>query len=286
MVASDVGRDALALLADLFGGAAAGSSSFARGFVQGTGHPDDPYRFALAPELPNVAVWFSPDGLAPRLFAAPENLRDWRPGFDGLSPAALAAALAAEAALARDVRELVEGRDIEAGLIALAQRWLGGDGRIVARRSPPPASRSERSASAQSSSFFSSMWCVDRPHARDHGACGARRRRIAGGVQRAASTSLRQVCRGDVRSAGTGHRRLVRAGTRADCRAATSTTDGTPEQAARLGACSTLATVSNDIALLRSPAPATRHASRPRPSLRCETCCCSARRFRPSRSPR
>ena len=93
MVASDAGRDALSLLADLFGGAAAGSGSFARGFVQGTGHPDDPYRFALAPDLPNVAVWFPPDGLAPRLFAAPENLRDWRPGFDGLSPAALAAAL-------------------------------------------------------------------------------------------------------------------------------------------------------------------------------------------------
>ena len=107
----------------------------ARGFIEGTGHPDDPYRLALADGLPNIAVWFPPAGLEPRLVAAPAGparlaarpARAWRPRrwWPRCRP---------KPTVARDVRELVEGRDLDAGLAALAQRWLGGDGRIV----PPP----------------------------------------------------------------------------------------------------------------------------------------------------
>jgi hypothetical protein len=114
MVESDVGHDALDSLPIC--SAARQQVPVVRARLRaGHRHPDDPYRFVLAPELPNVAVWFPPEGLAPRLFAAPEKLRDWRPRFRRLSPVALAAALAAEATAARDVRELIEGRDIEAG---------------------------------------------------------------------------------------------------------------------------------------------------------------------------
>ena len=254
MVASDVGRNALELLADLFGGASASSGSFARGFVEGTGHPDDPYRFVLAPALPNVAVWFPPDGLAPRLFAAPENLRDWRPGFDGLSPAALAAALAAEALVARDVRELIEGRDIEAGLIALAQRWLGGDGRIVA---PPVA---PTGIAVRTLGIGAEQLVLQLDVARSIGRAAAMTVHVALGAGAwPAAPAARRI---DLTAPGLAAAMFaapspdigdwfVCLGTRAECRAATSTTDGTPEQAARLArVLDALATVSNDIALV------------------------------------
>ncbi len=124
---SELGPPALSLVADLFAGAGA-----SRGFIEGTGHPDDPYRLAIDAGLPNIAVWFPPQGLEPALVGAPPALQSWRPGQPGLAPAALKAALQAEAGVAGDVRALVEGRDIEAGLVALTQRWIGGDGRIVA----------------------------------------------------------------------------------------------------------------------------------------------------------
>jgi hypothetical protein len=110
---SDRVHDAMSMLADLFATTSAGAGRFARGFVEGTGHPDDPYRFALGADLPNVALWFPPAGLDDRLFAVPHALREWRPGFDGLDAAALAAALRAEPGVAREVRELVFGRASE-----------------------------------------------------------------------------------------------------------------------------------------------------------------------------
>jgi len=57
---SDLGERALALVADLFGGLGA-----VRGVIEGSGRPEDPYRFALADSLPNVALWFPPEGLEP-----------------------------------------------------------------------------------------------------------------------------------------------------------------------------------------------------------------------------
>ena len=129
---SDLGPEALRLLADAFTGSGAN-----QGILEGTGHPDDPYRFALADGLPNIAVWFPPAGLERRQVAAPEALQQWRPGDPGLSPAALASALAAEATVADDVRALIDGRDIVGGLTALAARWAGGDGRIVPPQSAP-----------------------------------------------------------------------------------------------------------------------------------------------------
>ena len=254
MLQSDVGREALDLLADMFGGAAAGSGSFARGFVEGTGHPDDPYRFVLAPELPYVAVWFPPDGLAPRLFAAPENLRAWRPGFDGLSPGALAAALAAEAAVARDVRELIEGRDIEGGLIALAQRWLGGDGRIVVPPSAPAG------VTLRTRGVGAEQLLLELDVARTLGRTPAITVHVALGAD--AWPAARPERRVDLIAPGLAAAMFaapapdsgdwfVCLGTRADCRAATSSTDGTPEQAARLArVLDALATVSDDIALV------------------------------------
>ena len=73
---------ALALVADLFGGLGA-----ARGVIEGSGRPEDPYRFALADGLPNVAAWFPPCRAGARARGSNAALRDWRPGQPGLSGA-------------------------------------------------------------------------------------------------------------------------------------------------------------------------------------------------------
>src|SRR5262249_34818670 len=126
LLMSDIGPLALGLIADLFRGAGAN-----HGVLIGTGHPDDPYRFDLSDSLPNVAVWFPPEGLERPVVAAPESLRQWTPGEPGLAPDVLAAALDAEATVDDDVRDLVDARDVAGGLTALASRWAGTDGRIV-----------------------------------------------------------------------------------------------------------------------------------------------------------
>ncbi len=100
--------------------------------LEGSGHPDDPYRFNLHPSLPNLALWFPPQGLAPRLTAASAALRNWRPGEPGLSAEVLADALLAEATVDAGVRAMVQGRELQEGLQALLQRWQGTDGRIAA----------------------------------------------------------------------------------------------------------------------------------------------------------
>ncbi len=105
--------------------------------LEGTGHPDDPYRFALHPGLPNLALSFPPQGLTPRLVAAGDALQRWRPGQTGLAPDALAEAIEAEATVDTEVRALAQGRDLAAGLDALLQRWAGTDGRVAAPESVP-----------------------------------------------------------------------------------------------------------------------------------------------------
>ncbi len=135
---------ALALLSGLF------ADADGHGALAGNGRPDDPYRFALGEGLPEFALWFPPQGLEPVLSAIPAALRDWLPNQPGLDAAALEAALLAEAAVAGDVRELVEGRDLAAGFAALAQRWQGGDGRIAPPPSAPPGVSVHRVALAAS----------------------------------------------------------------------------------------------------------------------------------------
>lgn len=125
------GDTALGALAGLF------ADANGHGVLAGGGRPEDPYRFTPGDGLPEFALWFPPHGLAPVLSAIPAALRDWLPNQPGLGAEALQAALLAEAVVAGDVRELVEGRDITAGFAALAQRWQGGDGRIAPPPSPP-----------------------------------------------------------------------------------------------------------------------------------------------------
>ncbi|HMI72395.1 MAG TPA: hypothetical protein VK510_20515, partial [Solirubrobacteraceae bacterium] len=130
---SELGEEALGVLADLFAGSGA-----LRGVVQGRGDPDDPKTLALGAGLPELAVWFPPRGREPASVAAPQALQQWRPGDAALPPEALAAALVAEATVDPALRDLIDGRDIATGLVALAQRWLGGDGRIVPPTVAPP----------------------------------------------------------------------------------------------------------------------------------------------------
>lgn len=252
---SDRAHDAMSLLADLFATTSSGAGRFARGFVEGTGHPDDPYRFALGADLPNVALWFPPAGLDHRLFAAPQALREWRPGFDGLSASALAAALRAEAGVAREVRELVFGRALEDGLAALAQRWRGGDGRIV-----PPASApvgiTVRTLAVGAAQLVSTLDIE-----REFGRVPATTVYVALARDTIALPPGARVV--DLSTPGLAPQMFaapaapatgdwyVRLGTRADCRAATSSTDGTAEQAERLArVLDALAAVSNDIAIV------------------------------------
>ncbi len=123
---SELGSDAFGFLADLVG--ASGELS---GPIAGSGHPDDPFRLPIGAGLPEPAVWFPPAGMSPRVTAVPDALQRWRPGDPGLAPETLEEALHAEAAVAADVAELVRGRSIAAGLAAISERWVGGDGRIA-----------------------------------------------------------------------------------------------------------------------------------------------------------
>ncbi|HSC90106.1 MAG TPA: hypothetical protein VLB86_00480, partial [Gaiellaceae bacterium] len=103
---SELGPAALGVLADLL--TAAGPIG---GAIEGSGHPDDPYRLALdlGAGVPELAVWFPPAGLEPRVVAAPESIRGWRPGDAARPPDALADAIAAEAQVSAEVRDLAYG---------------------------------------------------------------------------------------------------------------------------------------------------------------------------------
>jgi large repetitive protein len=134
LLMSELGPTAVGALADLL--SAAGPVS---GAIAGSGHPDDPYRLALdlAPGVPELVVWFPPEGLEPRLVAAPQSLQRWRPGDPGLPPDALAAAILLEAGVSVEIRDLATGRNIASGLADLITRWSATDGRIVPPATPP-----------------------------------------------------------------------------------------------------------------------------------------------------
>jgi hypothetical protein len=109
-------------------------SPLSTGLLQGSGTVADPYRVPLlrAANAPEVAAWLLPNGPSRELSQAPEPLRQWRPGNQGLSPFVLDEALRNEAQVADDVAALVAGRtSIAQGLALLADRWTGTDGRIV-----------------------------------------------------------------------------------------------------------------------------------------------------------
>jgi hypothetical protein len=249
LLRSDLGPQALALFADLFAGA--GNS---RGFIEGTGHPHDPYRFATDPNLPNIAVWFPPAGLERQIVAAPDVLRRWRPGDPGLAPAALAACLAAEAGVAADLRALIDGRDLAAGLAALSQRWIGGDGRIV----PPPTTPIGVFVDRVGYGAGQLLGALDFgdligrvPTTTVYVALGANAwpAAPAGRLVDLSTPGLAATMFAPPTPA-TGDW-FVALGTRADCRLPASTTDGTPEQAARLARLlDALASVSSDIAVV------------------------------------
>lgn len=246
---SEAGPEVLSLLCDLFSGNGAN-----QGIVVGSGHPDDPYRLAIGDGLPNIAVWLPPAGLEPRIVAAPESIRRWRPGDEGLPPESLAAGLEAEASVATDVRELVQERDVAGGLSALALRWLGGDGRIAPPASAPTGVNVERTsfAAGQLLDQLDLQDLIGRvPTTTVYVALGtnawpsapAGRRVDLGTPHLDASMFAAPVA-----AAGDW---FIALGGRADCRAAASITDGTPEQAARVArVLDALASVSNDIAVV------------------------------------
>ena len=246
---SDVGPRALSLLADLFHGAGA-----SRGLLLGSGHPDDPYRFALADALPNIAVWFPPQGLEPKLIAASDALQRWRPGDPGLAPAALAAGLGAEASVSAELRALIDGRDVAGGLTALAQRWVGGDGRIVPPSAAPPGVTLVRSGVAVGQMFVeldledltgrvpTTTIYVGLGAAAWPNAPVDRRIDLTAAGLTPAMFAAPAAAAGDW---------FVALGSRTDCLLPGSTTDGTPEQAARLARVfDVIATVSNDIVVV------------------------------------
>ena len=275
---SDLGRDALSLLADLCRRVSR-LRPFARGFVEGTGHPDDPYRFALGAELPNVARVVPARRAGPRLFAAPEALREWRPGFDGLSPEALAAALAAEATVARDVRELIDGRDARS---RPRSRWRSAGSAATAascrRRSRRPGitrphARRRRGAARlrSSTSRTRSAACRPRPctsrsaptHGRTHAGERASSTSSPPGLDAAMFAAPAAAATGDWFVRARHARRLPRG------RRAPRTARPSRPRASR--ACSTRwpRCQQRHRARRRSPAPAMRRASRPRRRRRC-----------------
>ena len=227
----------------------------ARGFSRAPGHPDDPYRFALAPILPNVAS-------GSRLQASTPPRRRAR------GPAALAAGhrrpgarrarrrAASRGSGRRDVRELVDGRDVAGGLTALAQRWVGGDGRIVPPAVAPTGVTVDTLGRRRGAARLAARPRTStRPRAGDHRVRRARRDGMAGCRRRA---PVRRPHRAGSRAAmfappaaATGDW-FVALGTRADCRAAPAAPPtARPSRPRGWRACSTRwPTCRNDIALV------------------------------------
>jgi hypothetical protein len=249
LLLSDLGPEALSLVADLFGGSGA-----LHGVLIGTGHPDDPYRLPLADGIPNIAVWFPPEGLERALVLAPEALRRWRPGDPGLSAIALATALSEEARVAADVRALIESRDVAGGLEAIALRWAGGDGRIVPPAADPDGVTVIRGGVAvgqlvgqldledltgriPTTTVFVALGAATWPDAPADRLIDLTTAHLDASMFAAPTPAT-----GDW---------FVALGTRADSLLAGSTTDGTPEQAARLArVLDALAGVSTDICVV------------------------------------
>ncbi|HEV8692284.1 MAG TPA: DUF6603 domain-containing protein, partial [Ideonella sp.] len=251
---SELGPDALSLLADLFAGAGP-----VRGLIAGTGHPDDPYRLTLADGLPEIAVWFPPQGVEPRVVAAPAVLQRWRPGDPALPTDALAKALQMEGEVAPDVFDLVDGRDVAGGLEAMLQRWAEGDGRVLAPATAPDGVRVDKAGIAvgQLPARLNLQDLTGRvPTTTVYVALKSDAAAAPWIAQVALTHTVDLSAPGldasmfTAPAAATGDWLLL-LGSRADCRIAGSTTDGTPEQAARLArVLDALAGVSNDIAVI------------------------------------
>jgi hypothetical protein len=111
------------------------------GLVTGSGTPGDPYlvQLAVGASVPALAIWWTPDGPAQRVITeVPGAVHGWRPGDPGVPSATLADALDREASRAEDVADLLRGRPpVEAGLEALATRWVGTDGLVAPPTSAP-----------------------------------------------------------------------------------------------------------------------------------------------------
>ncbi len=232
LVVSDVAPAALSLLADLLGPAG--------GPVTGSGHPDDPFRLRLAAPvpLPELAVWFPPAGLRPRVVNVPQALRSWHPGAPGLDPSVLALALELESQVAPDVLDLVESRDVVGGLTQLALRWTGTDGRVVPPATTPPGVtrvlRLDVGAAQLHGSLVLDAELLRTPTAVLHVALGADAwaDRPADRVVDLTAPGLQPaMLTAPAPAAGEW---FVRLGPRAACRLSTGDADGTAGQAARL----------------------------------------------------
>ena len=270
---SEMGPEALSLLADLFTG-----SGPVHGLLQGTGHPDDPYRLRLAEGLPEIAVWFPPQGLEPRLVAAPRELQQWRPGDGALPTATLAAALQAEAEVAPEVFDLVDGRDLAGGLEAMLQRWAGGDGRVLAPANPPAgvAVRKAGVAVGQLPGRLNLPDLIGRVPTTALYVAIKNDPTVAPWLAKVPAAHVVDLSAPGLDAsmftapAATTGDWLVLLPGRADAKVPGSTTDGTPEQAARLHrVLDALAGVSNDIAViaLAGAGHAARLASQEQPQV-------------------
>jgi len=232
LLSGDLRERALAVAADLF----AGTPSLP-GALQGIGRPDDPYRIAVDDALPELALWFAPDGIPPVVPAIDDLLDGWQPGDDGLSAAVLHAALLARSVLSGDLQALLQGRDVEGGLTALVQRWAGGDGRIVMPATAPPGVTLHTAplSAVQLHGRIDLPTLLGRPLTTIvHVAIGSdawpdapagRRIDLCGAGLDASMFALPAAATGEW---------FVALGTRADCRGSNAGSDGTPEQAQRL----------------------------------------------------
>ncbi len=248
LLLSDVGPRALTMLADLFAGSGA-----SRGFIAGTGHRDDPYRFDIDAGLPNFAVWFPPAGLEQYVVAAPEAIQRWRPG-DPLS-AGGARGLHCRRSRSRARCARVDRR-------ARRGRWTGGDGAALGwQRRPiiPPdtatggivldhAGFAVGQLLTHSTSKTSSVACPPRRSTSHWAQMPGRMRRPVDASTSPHLVWMRRCLPPPLRPLAIW---FVALGSRADCHLAGSTTDSTPEQAARLSrVLNAIATVSNNIAVV------------------------------------
>lgn len=259
VLATEAGPRALSLLADLM----AGSGAW-RAIVQGRGTPDDPYRISADADLPELLLWFPPAGVEPLVVAAPQALRDWRPGAppldaDLLESALRAEALRAEALAADDVADLMRGRvpaAVVSGLDALVLRFAGGDGRVA-----PPTEAVDGIVVRRLALAAGELWphldledVTGRvPTTTVHVALGAPEQAWpaapAGRVVDLSTAGLEAAM--FTLPVAAGGEWFVALGTRAACLLPGSAGDGTAEQAARLGRwLAALSPVAADIALV------------------------------------
>ena len=252
LAVSDLAPAALALLADLL--SAAGGAA---GLLAGSGHPDDPFRLALdvGVPLPELAVWFPPQGLRPRVVNVPEDVRAWFPGRPGLEPAALARALELEAEVAGDVAELIESRDVASGLERISLRWRTSDGRVVPPTSTPAGATRMLHFDVAAGQLVDELSLADEltrtPTAAVYVALGrdAWPGRPAERVVDLTAPGLAPEMVTVPDAAGGDW--FVRLGSRAACRLASGDVDGTVGQAARLGVLlDRLATLGDDVVVV------------------------------------